>query len=93
MKTIRIILVLAVIILCFCSLKVGEWYGERNLWQRILFPDKLPVEITGEEAMEYLIKASQSHEQAILNGDGNVEFHQGCIDRYNAIVHYILKGR
>ena len=75
-------LVILVGFLCFMagvSFQKDQWRYESSI-----------EHITVEKAVIWLDRAAYSHQIAIRNGD-NVEFNQGCIDRYASIKELLIE--
>jgi len=78
------------------GLSLGYHLGLNEFWS----PKTPGEEITIAQAIQYLGRASESHlyyinqpeklmERSIKGVPGDIEFHQGCVDRYQAIINLL----
>ena len=73
--------------------------GSDAMWNKIMYPGPVVESIDIDTAIEYLAKARYSHQYYIDNPEKltvadiargrTVEFHQGCVDRYTAIINLL----
>ena len=94
------LLIFGSLLLCLClffgGVSFGYGLGLNDFWN----PETPGEEITIEQAVQYLEKATKGHlyylnhpkelnEMRLFTPKATIEFHQGCVDRYHAIINLL----
>ena len=105
-KVVLLLLVVVSLFCGFCfGMGVGNEKVKQvqtELFYEIWNPVKPPMEITVEQGLQYLLRAKRSHQQFIdrpelmeeychEGEESQTEFHQGCVDRYDALGDLIVR--